>query len=250
MTAGVVGAVATTTATLIGWLSLSPMIRRIRARSARRRIVVDPRRWRRFADLPALTWRPSMRLRSRLRRRVLDRRRSLQLPELVGAIERSLRAGASLRQSIETAGRLVGSPVEEELAALASRVDAGVPLEDALHRWAQEADNDDIALVAAACELGAELGRGVATALHGVAATLAHRRDIAAEAVASGAQARASAWLLSVLPLLFVAGLAVVDRRSLTTLLWSPLGWGCLLTATLLDLGGMAWMRQQIRAAA
>lgn len=179
-----------------------------------------------------------------------DRRRLEYLPELAGSIERSLRAGASVRQALQCAATVVGGPIESEVVLLSRRVDAGLPLGEAMRRWAQESGSDEIGLLAAACELGAELGRGTAAALEGVAETLVHRRELAAEAHASAAQARASALLLALLPVAFAAGLAVVDRRSFLTLLLTPLGWCCVTVAATLDTVGFAWMRRQIRAAA
>lgn len=179
-----------------------------------------------------------------------DRRRLDQLPELVGAIERSLSAGASLRLALATAGTVVGGDLERELHLLARRIEAGVPFPDAMGSWARESGSEEVGLVAVACELGAELGRGTAAALGGVATTLAHRRDVGAEAHAAAAQARASALLLTVLPIAFAVGLAFIDRRSFVTLAFTPVGWLCLVGAAALDGVGMLWMRRQIRAAA
>lgn len=211
----------------------------VRRRALRSGVAVDPRPWVRW-------W--GQLIRSR-RSEARARLRSEQLPALVGAIERSLHAGASIREAVLTAAQLVGGPLADELERLARRVDAGMPLGVAMRRWADESGCADIGLVAAACELGAELGRGTAAALAGVAVTLEHRRDLAADATTAAAQARASAGLLTVLPIVFVAGSTLIDTRLAATLLWTPFGWMCLATAITLDLLGMAWMRRQIRAA-
>lgn len=242
------GAVISATGVAVGWAALGCSLSGFPGRRVRRRLGRAGGSWARVGE-QVLARSSRWALWQRWEEHRRGRRRLDHLPELVGAIERSLSAGASLRQALETAGAVVGGVLEQELGLLARRVDAGVPFPDALRRWASESRSEEVGLLAVACELGAELGRGTAAALGGVAATLAHRRDVGAEAHAAAAQARASALLLSALPVAFAAGLALVDRRSFTTLVLTPVGWSCLLVAAVLDSLGMLWMRRQIRAA-
>lgn len=248
MTRPWVGAIVTMSALSLACWGAAATIARLRGHRVRRRVAAGHRRRARIGPVDARRFIALCRGRSRGLTQ-LDRQRSAHLPELVGSIERSLVSGASLDQAIQTAAGVVGGPLEPELRLLARRVDAGSPFHVAVRRWAEECGSDDVALLAAACDLGAEMGCGTASALAGVATTLASRREIGHEATAAAAQSRASVWLLTLLPGVFLVGTVAIDRRVLTTLVWTPAGWACMVVATILDLAGMAWMHLQIRAA-
>lgn len=188
-----------------------------------------------IASPPARSW----------RERRDARRREEQLPDLVDAVVRSVRAGASLPTALRDGAELVGGPLLDDLVAVERDVELGVPWSAALAGWAARS-GDDVRLLVTAAGLGAEMGRGTAAALDGVATTLADRRDVAGEARAAAAQATASAAMLVLLPVLFAGVLAAVDPTSLATLVGTPLGLLCLAVAIGLDVVGAWWMRRLI----
>jgi tight adherence protein B len=174
--------------------------------------------------------------------------RDAQLPEFIDGVVRSARVGMSLPVALHDGAEVVGAPILDDVVRLEREVALGVPLVDALHRWARAVASDDLDLFVTACDLGAEMGRGTADALEGVARTLSDRRDVAAEAHSAAAQARASAFLLAALPVAFTVVLAAVDPTSLTVLVGTPTGWACVAAAVALDSLGLWWMRRMIGA--
>jgi tight adherence protein B len=182
--------------------------------------------------------------------RRLRRARAAQLPEFVDGVVRSARAGTSLPLAVRDGAEVVGPPLLDDVARLERDLALGLPWAVALARWSDHVGNDDLALFTTACALGAEMGRGTADALEGVATTLADRRSVAAEARSAASQATASAVLLAALPVAFALVLAAVDPRSVVVLVATPTGWACATAAIVLDAVGFWWMRRLIGAVA
>ena len=87
------------------------------------------------------------------------------------------------------------------------------------------------------------VGRAV---LDGVAASLRERVALEREVAALSSQARASAIVLVVAPVVFAAAASMVDRRILDLLVGQPIGWVCLGVGLGLDALGAVWMSRLI----
>ncbi len=179
-----------------------------------------------------------------------ERERADLLPEFVVATTRALESGVGLRGALGDAAEVVGAPFSADMARMERRAATGMSLSECLELWAREVGGDDAALVATACVLGARTGRGTAEALAGVATTLSERRDVAAESRSLASQAKASATLLVVLPVVASLGLAFIDPTTVRTLVTTPLGIGCLVVGAALDVVGAWWMQRMIGAVA
>ena len=75
------------------------------------------------------------------------------------------------------------------------------------------------------------------------------RAELAEEAEALASQARASASVMAVLPIGFVAVAGAVDPAMARTLVATGFGRVCLVTGLTLEFGAFVWMRQIIRSA-
>ena len=171
------------------------------------------------------------------------------LPPVLEATARGLRAGASLPVALASAAAAAAPAVAPDLASVVSGA-GNDGLVAALDRWAAKRPRPGVRLAAAALALAAEVGGGGARALDGVALTLRQRQAAAGEVRALATQARLSAVVLTVAPLLFAALAAAADPRTASVLLRSPLGQGCLATGLVLDAVGAAWMARITRAGA
>jgi Flp pilus assembly protein TadB len=161
---------------------------------------------------------------------------------LLESVTRGLRSGASLRTAVASAS--VDSPdlIDRELAA--SLMD-GTSLRSALDAWMRDAAASRV-LVGTALRLAAESGGAVASVLDGVAESVRDRRHLDREVVALASQARASAMVLIVAPILFALLMATIDPRVARWQFGSPLGWCCCVIGLLLDLAGAFWMSRMI----
>ena len=186
-------------------------------------------------------------------RAMLARRRvasvDTALPEALEAMARSLRSGASLPTAVEETSEAVGAPLAEGLGEIATIAGRGRPLALAIERWANATRGDGVPLAAAALALGAELGGTAARSLDAVADTLRDRNAVRNEVRALSTQARASAAVIALAPIVFSAVVALADPSSVVFLVTSPFGLTCLVLGVVLDALGGWWMRRIVQRA-
>lgn len=167
------------------------------------------------------------------------------LPDVVEALARSVRAGSSIRGAVGSAAASARAATAAELAELAARLDRGVPLPVVLDEWRiRRHDVREVALVAVALQIAAEAGGSVARALDGVADTIRSRQHLRAEIDALASQAEASAALIAALPLGFAAVAGAADPDTVVFLVSTPFGLACLAIGIVLDVVALAWMRR------
>jgi Flp pilus assembly protein TadB len=202
-----------------------------------------------FAMLVGSTLAGGIRLALRINRHRAEEHLTRAVPDSLEAIARSARAGSSVVQALAELERHDPSPADRLLAEVARRVDHGDSLADALQRIVAAHPAPAVRLAAAALVVGHETGAPPAKAVEGVAATLRDRAALDREARAHASQARASAVVLLVAPLVFSAFTVTADPRVGDFLFRSWMGWVCLGVGTTLELLGALWMRSIMRSA-
>jgi tight adherence protein B len=169
------------------------------------------------------------------------------VPDTLERIGSELRSGGTVATAI--AGVANGTGVlASDAARVVARVRLGSGLPDALHSWARERPAFGVDVAAGALALSATVGAPAAGALDGLASSLRARLSVIAEARALSAQARYSALVIGVAPVVYLAGSAIVDPRSVHVLVGTGAGRMCLVSGLGLELLGAAWMRAIIRA--
>lgn len=165
------------------------------------------------------------------------------LPDVIEVVARSLRGGRNLHSAIDAAVA-AGSPAGESLSAALRRTRDGATLADALRGWAAEIDHPDAVLLCSALELGGLTGAALASTLDRTAATLRERADLEREIAALTSQTRASALLLTLAPLGFLAILAALDPSTAAVLVTTAPGAAFLVAGLALDAAGFWWMQR------
>jgi len=165
------------------------------------------------------------------------------LPDVIEIVARSLRSGQNLHGALED-GVAARSPAGVSLSAALRRTESGATLNEALRGWAAEIDHPDAALLSSVLELGHLTGAALATTLDRTAATLRERAELNREIAALTSQTRASALLLTLAPLGFLALLASLDPSSAAVLVSTVPGAACLTAGLLLDTAGFWWMQR------
>lgn len=177
------------------------------------------------------------------------RRIDAQLPSLLDAIGSSLRAGASLRQAVLESATTAAAPLGRALGPAVLATHAGSSLADELDRWAGSCDSSSVRMAVAALSLGLRDGGPQTQAIEGVAATMRDRLALSGEIRALSSQARASAAVIVVAPVVFTIVSAMVDRDVLEFLVGSPAGLACVAVGFGLDAAGAMWMAAIMRRA-
>lgn len=175
-----------------------------------------------------------------------DRRVEAALPETIRAIAADLRGGGTVRSSLERIASQP-SPLADDFRRVMTRVALGDSLSSALARWVDDRPVPGGRALAGALVLAADLGGGSATALEGLAVSVADRHAIAGELRAQSAQARVSAIVVAIAPLGYLALMAAVDRDAAGALVATSVGRWCAGTGVALDIVAVLWMRRIVR---
>jgi tight adherence protein B len=188
-----------------------------------------------------------------LARRGRARRSALleeQLLELVSSLAAAVRSGRSLEQALVVAAERLEAPLGASVAAIGDRVALGVPLEDAVGRWAEDLGSPETRLVAGVLRMHRRAGGGLARPLEELAETLRARRAGARELRSLTAQARLSAAILGLLPVGFFLFLSVVSRRDIEAAIATPAGLGAIGVGAALQGAAFVWIRSLLRVEA
>jgi tight adherence protein B len=154
-------------------------------------------------------------------------------------LARSVRAGAPLSEAISQVCESDAGSREMGLEVVGSALQRGVSLDGALVEWGRLAKSrprlPDVDLIVAAGRFGNRHGGDLASALEAVALTVMDRAELADETAALSSQARASAVVLCLLPVLGAATLCLADPEVAGVLFGTTLGWICIMVAFALD---------------
>lgn len=143
-----------------------------------------------------------VRYRQRRRLNTLNR----QLPETLSLLANGLKAGFSLPQAIDSVSHNSQPPLSEELGRVVREMNIGVSLEQALHNLLRRVPSDDLDLIVTAILIHNSVGGNLARVLDGISHTIRQRVQVKAQTMALTAQARASGWVITLLPVI-VAGI-------------------------------------------
>ena len=172
---------------------------------------------------------------SRSERRAHLRRQ--QVVDYCEALAGELRAGQPVARAVE---RSVEVWPESAAVAAAARLDASVPL--ALRRLSARPGAAAVRRLAAAWELSASTGAGLVVAVEQVSATARVEESTARSVRAELASARATARLVTVLPVVVLVAAQGVGAQPWRFLLDTAAGVGCLAAGLALSFAGLAWI--------
>jgi tight adherence protein B len=136
---------------------------------------------------------------------------SQQLPEALGQLAGSLRAGYSLLQSLETVQKQMSWPVNEEFTRVVREVQLGQSLQMALINMSERIVSDDLIMVTSSINIHQQVGGNLAEVLDTVAETLRERFRIKREVEVLTAQQRISGYVLVALPIALAIVLLILN---------------------------------------
>ena len=180
---------------------------------------------------------------ARRSRRQLD----AQVPVLLEAIARSLRAGRSLVGALGAACGDIGEPLGLELRGLWLRIEAGVALRDALADAAATANSAALRTVFSALAIANESGGAQAMVFDALASSMRSRHAATRELRALTTPVRVSALVIGFAPIAVLGGVLALDPATLSAALSSTLGWVALSVGLVLDAVGVVWIRALTR---
>ncbi|RYZ10457.1 MAG: secretion system protein [Comamonadaceae bacterium] len=145
--------------------------------------------------------------------RVQKTRRKLvgQLPGFIDSMVRLIAIGNSMHAAFQHSVSQAKSPLRGHMENAASLVRAGVDLDQALRQAADNAQVEEMHLLAAILGLGVRYGGRADVLLERVAQFMRDREQAQQELVAMSAETRLSAWILGLLPVAVCAMIITVN---------------------------------------
>jgi tight adherence protein B len=161
---------------------------------------------------------------------------SEQLPDAVDMMARSLRAGHALTSAFQLVANEMPEPIAVEFARAYEQQRLGTSLERAVRDMAARCPrNGDLKIFAVSTVIQKETGGNLSEILDGIANTVRERYRFYGKLSALTAEARASAWVVSLTPPAIAAFLSMSQPDYMKVLVVDPMG------QTVLTAGIAAW---------
>lgn len=135
---------------------------------------------------------------------------SIQLPEAIELIVRSLKAGHPVPVAIGLVGREMADPIGTEFGIVADEVTYGSDLVSALRRLQARVGQADLPLFITAVSIQATSGGNLREILQGLSGVIRDRIKMRRKIKAISAEGRASAYFLTAMPFLLVAAISMI----------------------------------------
>jgi tight adherence protein B len=135
-----------------------------------------------------------------------------QLGDMLNLMVNGLRAGFSTLQAMEAVSRELPTPISDEFRRVVQEMQLGIAMEEALDHLLRRINSDDLDLVITAVNVQREVGGNLAEILDVISFTIRERVRIKGEISALTAQGRATAWVISLLPVVLVLLLFLLNR--------------------------------------
>jgi len=135
-----------------------------------------------------------------------------QLGDMLNLMVNGLRAGYSTLQAMEAVSRELPAPICDEFRRVVQEMQLGLAMDQALDHLLRRISSGDLDLCVTAINVQREVGGNLAEILDVISFTIRERVRIKGEIAALTAQGRATAWVISAMPIALVLLLYLVNR--------------------------------------
>lgn len=147
-----------------------------------------------------------VRWRQRRRLNAFNRR----LPDTLSLLSNALKAGLSLPQALEAVAHNTMPPISDELSRVIREMNLGTAIPHALGNMVRRVGSEDFDLIVTAISIQSTVGGNLARILDGISHTIRQRVQVKSQISALTAQARASGWIITLLPFIVAGVLELV----------------------------------------
>ncbi|HKW59816.1 MAG TPA: type II secretion system F family protein [Candidatus Dormibacteraeota bacterium] len=166
------------------------------------------------------------------------------LPRAMELIANSMKAGQSVAQSLAAVTDNAGPPVSDEFALARREIELGASLESALNNMVKRIGSADLKLMVMVITIQRSVGGDLPAILITLADTMRQREELRQEIMAATAQSRATALIITLLPIVAALLLYFVVQDYFRPMLVNPLGWAMLILAGFLLFVGNVIIRR------
>ena len=161
-----------------------------------------------------------------------------QLGDMLTMVANALRAGFSFMQAFELISREMDAPMGREVQLVVNEVNLGNTLESALDNMQRRVASPDFELVVTAVLIQRQVGGDLAQILDTISETIAERVRMRREVMTLTAQGRASALVVSCIPIGLAVAVSILNPNYLKPLIETELGRMFIVAAVILQLIG------------
>jgi len=181
---------------------------------------------------------PALYLRNRRGSRL--RQFDAALPRAMELIANSMKAGQSVAQSLAAVTDNAAPPVSDEFSLARREVELGASVDSALNNMVKRIGSNDLRLMVMVITIQRSVGGDLPAILITLADTMRQREEMRAEILAATAQSRATALIITLLPIVAAVLLYFLVQDYFRPMLVNPIGWFMLgLAAFLLFIGNL-----------
>ncbi|TAJ72497.1 MAG: hypothetical protein EPO51_10395 [Phenylobacterium sp.] len=179
------------------------------------------------------------------RRRRLARLEA-QFPVALDIIGRALRAGHPVISAVHLAAEELPDPTGSELGLVVDETSYGMDFREALAHFARRTGSSDAHFFAVSVSIQSETGGNLAEILEGLSAVMRGRATLAQRVKALSSEGRASALLMSVLPIGLLAVQLLIHPAAYAAKVADPIFWPVAGVAAVLYVTGWVAVRRII----
>src|ERR1700687_2964636 len=166
------------------------------------------------------------------------------LPRAMELMANSMKAGQSLAQSLRAVTENASPPVSDEFGLARREIELGASIESALGNMVKRIGSSDLRLVVMVITIQHSVGGDLPAILTTLADTMKQRAEMRAETLAATAQSRASALIITLLPIAAALGLYFLVPSYFRPMFLSPVGWFILVVAAFMLAVGNVLIRR------
>jgi tight adherence protein B len=148
-----------------------------------------------------------------------------QLPVGLDIVVRAVRAGHPVIAAVKLAAQELGDPVGSELGIVVDETTYGAELKEALVNFARRTGSADAHYLAVAISIQSETGGNLAEILEGLSKVMRGRGSLGKKVKALASEGKASAYLLSALPIFVVGTIMSLNPKMYTSKFDDPAFW-------------------------
>lgn len=168
------------------------------------------------------------------------------VPEALRSMEACFQAGYTLSQTFEQVAQETSGSLRAAFLSAAHLLETGRPASEALAQLRESGASSELSFVAVALQVQHEAGGSMRQVLEAARATVEGELELKRSLRVHTAQAKLSACIVSVMPVVLVALFSLVSEGFLQPFFASPTGWALLALALGMQLAGIAMVRRML----
>lgn len=170
-----------------------------------------------------------------------------EFPDTIDMMKSAIQAGHAFNQAIQLVGNESPDPIGVEFKKTFEQYNLGIDLREALLRLSERINSLDLKLFVTAVLLQRETGGNLTEILEKISYTIRERFKLMGQIKTYTAQGRMSAWIIGLLPIIFILLISTLNPNYLTPLFHDKIGHYLILLATLLQVIGFLVVRKIVK---